>query len=84
MEDKEMDHITKLKVWPRNARTAFSKEKPWLWEVIDPENQPEKARRVAKTKWVHVLVAHMVFVPSLMMHAYAIGSRCPPSSTRTM
>ena len=84
VEDKEMDHITKLKVWPRNARTAFSKEKPWLWEVIDPENQPEKAGRVAKTKWVHVLVAHMVFVPSLMMHAYAIGSGCPPSRTTTM
>jgi hypothetical protein len=49
-----------------------------LWEVIDPENQPEKAGRVAKTKWVHVLVAHMVFLPSLMMHAYAIGSGCPP------
>ena len=79
-----MDHNMKLKVWPKHARTAFNKEKPWLWEVIDPENHPEKARRVTKSKWVHVLVAHMVFVASLMMHAYAIGSRCPPSSTRTM
>jgi hypothetical protein len=82
VEDKQMDHIMKLKVWPKDARKAFSEEKPWLWEVVDPHL--EKVGRVGKFRWVHVLVAHMVGVASLMMHVYAIGSRCPPSSTRTM
>ena len=82
MEDKQMDHIMKLKVWPKDARKAFSEEKPWLWEVVEPHL--EKVGRVGKFRWVHVLVAHMVGVASLMMHVYAIGSRCPPSSTRTM
>jgi hypothetical protein len=84
VEDKEMDHIMKITVWPADARTAFSKEKPWLWEVVDPLNHPEKPGRIGKSRWVHVLVAHMVGVASLMMHVYPIGSRCPPSSTRTM
>ena len=78
VEDRQMDHIMKLKVWPREARTSFSKEKPWLWEVVDPSTKL-KAGQVDKSRWMIVLVGFA----SLMPHVYAVGSRCPPSSTRT-